>query len=195
MPSTNGDVNDALVAYKSATDLTRTELENSLIKSLSSYAKKIVWLKLHQDRPDTVNEAVQYVMAHLADFRGESKFSSWVYTIVERFCCRELRLKINNKEKLFGDFHEYQVEGLASYELDGDARMTLDRLTKTLSADEKRLIDLKLQGYSTAELAQLMKITETAAEGPWRRLSAKLRKREQKRNKNLTKTTPTSRKR
>lgn len=181
MPTT--DVNAALAAYQSATDSTRTGLERRLIKALETYAKKIVWLKLHQDRPETVNEAVEYVMAHLEAFKGDSKFSTWVYSVVQRYCYRELQRKIESKEKLFSDFPDQQVQGLASYQLDGNARLTLDRLRKSLSADENDLIDRKLQGYTNTEIAHLTSTTTSAIEGRWRRLCAKLRQSEAKRTK------------
>jgi RNA polymerase sigma factor (sigma-70 family) len=183
MPSTNGDVNAALAAYKNATDSNRSELERALIKALENYANKVVWLTLHQDRPEVANEAIQYVVSHLAEFRGESKFSTWAFSIVQRFCYRELQLKMSNKEILFSDLRSaHQVEGLASYELDGDARLTLDRLRRTLSDAENNLIDHRLQGYSNAEIAQLMKTSTTTIEGRWRRLCDKLRKCENKRS-------------
>jgi RNA polymerase sigma-70 factor (ECF subfamily) len=182
MPTTNGDVNAALAAHRCATDLTRSDLQSALIEALEHYAKRIVWLKLHQERPEIVNEAVQYVMAHLGDFRGESKFSTWVFSIVQRFCYRELEVKISNKEVLFSDYHStHQVERLASYELDGDARITLDRLREALSDDENNLIDRKLEGYTNAEIAESEATSTTAIEGRWRRLCAKLRQNETKR--------------
>ena len=179
MPTT--DVNAALAAYQSATDSTRSDRERGLIKALEHYAKRIVWLQLRQDRPEVVNEAVQYVMAHLADFRGDSKFSTWVYSVVQRYCYRELQLKINSREALFSAFPDFKVEGLASYELDGHARIDLDRLTKTLSKEQRNLINYKLQGYTSAEIAQLLKISTATVESRWRRLCTKLRKLEAER--------------
>lgn len=153
LPSANSDVNTTLAAYLAATDCTRAELEYALIKSLEKYAKKIVWLRLHEDRPDLVNEAVRYVLAHLADFKGNSKFSTYVFSIVERLCYREIKRKTTSKESVFSDFKEHEVDGLATYELDGDAKITLDRLRKTVSTDENQLINLRLQGYRTAQPA------------------------------------------
>jgi RNA polymerase sigma factor (sigma-70 family) len=178
MPSSNGDVNAAFAAYLSATDLTQPDLEYALVKSLEKYAKKIVWLTLHENRPEIVNESVHFVLAHLSDFRGEAKFSTWVFTIVRRLCYRELQRKITSKETLFSDFKDYQVEELATYELDGDAKMTLDRIRKTLSKDENELIGLKLQGYTHKEIAEEMGTTTSAIEGRWRRLCEKLRQTE-----------------
>ncbi len=175
MSSNNGDVNAALAAYRAATDSNRLDLQYGLIKSLEKYARKIVWLTLHETRPEIVNEAVQYVLAHLTDFKGDSKFSTWVFAVVRRLCFRELQHKITRKETVFSDFKDYQVEALATYELDGDAKITLDRLRKSLSQEENFLIDLKLQGHTYAEIAAQMAITVAAAESRWRRLCEKLR--------------------
>jgi RNA polymerase sigma factor (sigma-70 family) len=176
VPNRHRDVNTALAAYQSATESTRPELEYALIKALEKYARKIIWLKLHESRPEIANAAVHSVLAHLNDFKGESKFSTYVYSVVARRCFEELRRKITNKEMLLSEFKDYQVEALATYELDGDAKITLDRLRKTLSTDENDLIDLKLQGYTHPEIAQRMKATTSTIDGRWRKLCEKLRK-------------------
>jgi RNA polymerase sigma factor (sigma-70 family) len=175
MPSTNGNVNATFAAYLNATDLNRSELEDALIKSLEKYAKKIVWLTLHDTRPDIVNESVHFILVHLNDFRGKSKFSTWVFTIVRRRCYGELQRKISRKETLFSEFKDHQVDALATYELDGDAKMTLDRLRRGLSKPENDLIEFKLHGYTNREIAQEMATTMSAIDGRWRRLCEKLR--------------------
>lgn len=179
MQRPNLDVNEAFAAYTAAPD---SELENALVAAIERYAKKIVWIKLHQDHPEIVNEAVQSIMAHLADFRGNSKFSTWVFAVVVRLCYREIKLKVTTKETLFSDLKEHEVDGLATYELDGDAKITLDRLRKTLSQQENHRIDLRLQGFTHAEIAEMLTTTTTAIEGRWRRLCEKLRRAEKKKN-------------
>ena len=136
MPSNLTNVNAALAAYRAATDLNRVELEYQLIKSLEHYANRIVAIELHNGRPEIVNQAVQVALDQILDFKNESKFSTYFYTIVKRLCCGELRRKINNKETSFSQLDPIRVERLASYELDGDDRITLERLCKTLSKDE-----------------------------------------------------------
>jgi RNA polymerase sigma factor (sigma-70 family) len=182
MPTT-GDVNAALAAYQSATDTTRSEHEKQLIKELEHYAKRIVWLTLHQERPEIVNEGVQYILSNIHDFRGDSKFRTYVYTLIQRYCFREMQLKIDRKETSLTDLRAEMEASLASYELDGDARMTLDKIRKNLSDDEKELIDRKLEGYKTAEIAQLSSTSTSTIEGRWRRLCAKVRQNEAKRTK------------
>src|ERR1700731_286516 len=102
MPSVR-DVNAALSAYNNATKETLAERQDLLIRSLEHYAKRIVSMTLRRDDPEIVNEAVATVFAQLGAFRGESKFSSWVFPIVERICYRELRLKISRNETLFSE--------------------------------------------------------------------------------------------
>jgi len=175
MPSSNPDVNEAFAAYKASMDSTRPEQESVLIKALQNYARKIVWLTLRETRPEIVNEAVHYVLGHLDDFRGNSKFSTWVFAIVRRFCYGDLQRRTRRKETLFSEFKDYEIDGLATYELDGDAKMTLDRLRRTLTNDENRLIEFKLQGFTHAEIAQELSATTATIDGRWRRLCEKLR--------------------
>jgi len=55
-------VNEAFAAHLAASDSDRPATESALITSLEKYAKAIVSSKLHEDRPDIVNEAVQSVL-------------------------------------------------------------------------------------------------------------------------------------
>jgi RNA polymerase sigma factor (sigma-70 family) len=183
-------VNAALAAFQAATDLNRPELEYELIKSLEHYTTRIVSKTLRDTRPEIVNQAVQMALARIANFKGTSKFSTYIYSIVQNLCFTELRRKINNKETLFSDLDPLKVDGLASYQLDGDERMTIERMCKALSEEETNLIELKLQGYTNAEIAQLTKSTASATASRWSRLCDKLRQTETKNTRpSRTKTT------
>jgi RNA polymerase sigma factor (sigma-70 family) len=180
MPSTTGDVNAAFAAYNNATDSHRSELRYDLIKSLEKYARSIVWLTLHEDHPEIVNYAIAVIMAHLGDFKGIAKFSTWVYQIVQRQCYEELRRKITDRKTLVS-LDDHPAEDSATYELDGDAKFILDRLRQSLSDEENLLIDLKLQGHTSSEMAEILTTTTAAVESRWRRLCDKLEKTEKKR--------------
>lgn len=181
MRSTNGDVNAAFAAYQNATDSTRPELEYNLIRSLQKYARSIVSIKMREDHPEIVNDAVVYILSHLSDFRGEAKFTTWAYPIVERLCFAELRRKIIDRNMLVKEVTDEQVDESATYELNGDAKFVLDRLRQPLSEEENLLIDLKLQGHTNSETAQILSTTTVAVESRWRRLCNKLQKTEKKR--------------
>jgi RNA polymerase sigma factor (sigma-70 family) len=185
VPSNKTDVNAALAAFQAATDFNRPELENELIQSLEHYATRIVAIKLHDSRPEIVNQAVQMALAQLSDFKGTSKFSTYFFTIVQNLCFGELRRKIESKETLFSDLVEHKVEGLASYELDGDERMIIDRICKTLSKDDNLLLQLKMEGYTNAEIALRLSSTASAIESRWRRLCKKLRKAAEKQDRSF----------
>ncbi len=178
--SNRHDVNAALTVYRAATDSTRPALEQALIQSMEHYATRIVSKTLKDNRPDIVNHVVQMAIAQLEEFKGTSKYSTYFYAIAQRACFEELRRKINNRETPFSDLEPEQVEGLAHYELDGDSRMMLDDICKTLSAQEQLLINLKLQGYTNGEIAQLRGSTPTAIASRWGRLRSKLREAKEK---------------
>jgi hypothetical protein len=57
--------------------------------------------------------------------------------------------------------------GLASYELDIDKRMIIDKICKSLSEEENVLLQLKLQGFTNPEIAKGIS-TASAIESRWR---------------------------
>jgi RNA polymerase sigma factor (sigma-70 family) len=173
-------VNEAFAAYISATEADRSDCERSLIKALQKYAKTIVWQQLHEDRPDLVNEAVERAFHSLKSFEGRSQFHTWVHVIARRVCYSELTKKIRRRNTEI-PLSEYQDDTFASYELDGDARMTLDRIRRSLSPDENELIELKLQGYSNPEIASRLGVSTSTINGRWHRLCVKLRNTERSR--------------
>lgn len=177
------DVNEAYQAYTAATDEDRPQRELALIKALRNYANSAIWLTIQENRPDIVNEAVMAVMSQLSTFKGMCKFSTWVFEIIKRICFRELRLKImrREKEKSFSDFEDHQIEALASYERNDDAKMALDRIRECLTRDENELIEMKLQGHTSFEIARKLKTTPATIDKRLQRLFARLRKIERKR--------------
>jgi RNA polymerase sigma factor (sigma-70 family) len=57
-----------------------------------------------------------------------------------------------------------------------EAIESIDLLKKLVNSTERRLIDLRLAGLSTAQISQLLSIDPVAVRVRWSRLSAKLRK-------------------
>ena len=177
------NVNEAFAAYAAATDEDRPQSESALIKALRKYANSVIWLTIQENRPDIVNEAVSIVFSQLSDFKGASKFSTWAFSIIERICFRELKTKITirHNEKSFSDFEDFEIEALMSYEPDTETKTRLDALRETLSSEENELIDLKLQGHTSVEIAEKLETTSTTIDSRLRRLFAKLRKIDRKR--------------
>src|SRR5688572_30162663 len=92
----------------------------------------------------------------LADFRGESKFSTWLYTIVSTTCITFLRKKkldvhsLDN-EKVFemADSHD---SGFRANQVEQKSKVQMvNEAIKLLSADDARLITLFYKGEQSLE--------------------------------------------
>jgi RNA polymerase sigma-70 factor (ECF subfamily) len=92
----------------------------------------------------------------LADFRGESKFSTWLYTIVTTTCITFLRKKkldvhsLDN-EKVF-EIADNQNSGFKANQVEQKSKAQMvNEAIKLLSADDARIITLFYQGEQSLE--------------------------------------------
>ena len=133
-------------------------LYSDLVKRHQSFVFTIA-LRYTPNREDAEEIAQDvFVKAYrsLADFRGESKFSTWLYTIVTTTCITFLRRKkldvhsLDN-EKVFemadsqnSSFRANQVEQKSKVQMINEA-------IKLLSVDDARIITLFYQGEQSLE--------------------------------------------
>lgn len=133
-------------------------LYSDLVKRHQSFVFTIA-LRYTPNREDAEEIAQDvFVKAYrsLADFRGESKFSTWLYTIVTTTCITFLRRKkldvhsLDN-EKVFemadsqnSSFRANQVEQKSKVQM-------LNEAIKLLSVDDARIITLFYQGEQSLE--------------------------------------------
>jgi RNA polymerase sigma factor (sigma-70 family) len=98
----------------------------------------------------------------LADFRGDSKFSTWLYTIVTTTCLTFLRKKkldvhsLDN-EKVF-ELAENQDSGMNANQVEQKSRVSMvNRAIALLSTDDAQIITLFYKGeQSLDEIGHIM---------------------------------------
>src|SRR5687767_2488324 len=92
----------------------------------------------------------------LADFRGASKFSTWLYTIVNTTCItflRKKRLEVHSldNEKVF-EVADNQDSGMRANLVEQKSRMAMvNDAIKMLSTDDAEVITLFYKGEQTLE--------------------------------------------
>ena len=98
----------------------------------------------------------------LADFRGESKFSTWLYTIVTTTCLtflRKKKLEVHSldNEKVF-EMAENQDSGMDANQVEQKSRVSMvNRAIALLSPDDAQIITLFYKGeQSLEEIAKIM---------------------------------------
>ena len=100
----------------------------------------------------------------LADFRGASKFSTWLYTIVNTTCItflRKKRLEVHSldNEKVF-ELADNQDSGMRANLVEQKSRLAMvNHAIKMLSTDDAEVITLFYKGEQTLEeIAQILGI-------------------------------------
>ncbi|MFI5153507.1 MAG: RNA polymerase sigma factor [Chitinophagales bacterium] len=138
----------------------------SLVERYQNYVFTLVlrFIKIREDAEEVAQDIFIKAYRSLADFRGESKFSTWLYTIVRTSCITFLRKKkleissIDN-EKTFiqlanqeSGFSANQVERKSRHAMVNDA-------INLLSGDDAQIITLFYKAeQSLEEIGRIMGI-------------------------------------
>lgn len=141
-----------------------TQIYSEIVKRYQNFVFTIT-LRYTQSREDAEEVAQDvFVKAYrsLKDFRGESKFSTWLYTIVTTTCLSFLRKKkldvhsLDN-ERVF-EMADNQDSGFKANQVETKSRQAMvNEAIRLLSADDAKLITLFYKGeQSLDEIAKIM---------------------------------------
>lgn len=119
----------------------------------------------------------------LSDFRGESKFSTWLYTIVNTTCItflRKKRLEVHSldNEKVF-EAADNMDSGMRANMVEQKSRVSMvNQAIKMLSTDDAEVITLFYKGEQTLdEIAQILRIETNTAKVRLHRARARLKEK------------------
>jgi RNA polymerase sigma-70 factor (ECF subfamily) len=121
-----------------------------------------VALRLHQSVPDaedSVQEAFLKMFTALPGFKGESRFSTWMYRILVNTCISKLRmarLPVCSLEHL----ENVRGGGFRSAGEDASVKMILEQEIGRLSLGHRTVFVLyEVEGFSHSEIAGMLDIT------------------------------------
>src|SRR5688572_4587790 len=119
----------------------------------------------------------------LADFRGASKFSTWLYTIVNTTCIsflRKKRMEIHSldSEKVF-EVADSQDSGMRANLVEQKSRVAMiNSAIRMLNGDDAEIITLFYKGEQTLEeIAQILCIETNTAKVRLHRARARLKEK------------------
>ena len=119
----------------------------------------------------------------LADFKGASKFSTWLYTIVNTTCIsflRKKKLEVHSldNEKVF-EVADSQDSGMRANLVEQKSRVSMvNNAIKMLSADDAAVITLFYKGEQTLEeIAQILGIETNTAKVRLHRARTRLKEK------------------
>lgn len=142
------------------------------------YSKAITMLHEADEAEDVTQEIFTKVFLSLGKFEGQSKFSTWVYSIAYNFCVDRIRKRKRDRTLMaeeiddLPDLAEVPDNTLMQMQL-SELRYVLGELTP----DERTLLLLKYKdGVKISAIAELLDKTESAVKMRLKRTKAKAQK-------------------
>jgi len=165
-----------------------TQLYAELVKRYQSFVFTIIlrYTKSREDAEEISQDVFVKAYRSLADFRGDSKFSTWLYTIVNTTCITFLRKKkldtqsLDN-EKVF-EVADSQDSGFRANQVEQKSKLRMvNEAIQLLSPDDAKLITLFYKGeQSLEEIGNIMGIDPNTAKVKLHRARTRLKEKMEK---------------
>ena len=157
----------------------------SLVNRYQNYVFTLAlrFTKNREDAEEVSQDIFIKAYRALADFRGASKFSTWLYTIVNTTCItflRKKRLEIHSldNEKVF-EVADSMDSGMRANLVEQKSRVSMvTNAIKMLSTDDAEVITLFYKGEQTLEeIAQILGIEANTAKVRLHRARTRLKEK------------------
>ena len=144
------------------------------------------YIKSREDAEEVAQDVFVKAYRALADFKGASKFSTWLYTIVTTTCISFLRKKklethsLDN-EKLFETI-ENKDSGMSANQVEQKSKVTMvNNAIGLLNPDDAEIVTLFYKGEQTLdEIAQVLGIEANTVKVRLHRARTRLKEKMQK---------------
>lgn len=144
------------------------------------YSKAITMLRDEAEAQDATQEIFTKVFLNLGKFKGQSKFSTWVYSVTYNFCIDKIR-KEKRSRQLFTDHSEIPAgeqvdegddEGLRNMQLNG-----LRKVLRELQDHERTILLLKYKdGVKIKDIAKMLNKNDSAVKMQLKRAKEKAKR-------------------
>lgn len=121
-----------------------------------------------------ITSTVTKILMQMQHFRGDSAFSTWVERIARRDGYTEKRESQKQPFQLFEPEEGLFTKALQSSDA-ADGGVLVEQVFADLSAEEQTLLAGKMESYSDAQIAELLKITANAVKLRWQHLRDRIR--------------------
>jgi RNA polymerase sigma factor (sigma-70 family) len=164
-----------------------TRIFSELVKRYQNFVFTITlrYTPNREDAEEIAQDAFVKAFKSLSSFRGESKFSTWLYTITTTSCLSFLRKKKLNihsldNEKVFAVV-ENQDSGFNANQMEIKSRLSMvNEAIALLSADDASILTLFYKGeQSLEEISQVMGIEANAVKVRLHRARGRLKEKMQ----------------
>jgi|SRR5690606_14350066 len=142
------------------------------------YNKCLVFLHDPTEAQDLTHDIFVHLFVKLHTFRGESKFTTWLYSLTYNFCVNYIQRdaeKIHKKEEIRDDIMESAENTVSDKQL---FELRLDKLQRSMNEidpNDKALLIMKYQdNFSIKEIMGALGISESAVKMRLKRSKIKL---------------------
>ncbi|MHA4845843.1 RNA polymerase sigma factor [Flavitalea antarctica] len=164
-----------------------TRIFSELVKRYQNFVFTITlrYTPNREDAEEIAQDAFIKAFKSLASFRGESKFSTWLYTITTTSCLSYLRkkkldIRSLDNEKVMAVV-ENQDSGMSANQMETKSRQAMvNEAIQLLSADDANILTLFYKGeQSLEEISVVMGIEANAVKVRLHRARARLKEKMQ----------------
>lgn len=144
------------------------------------YSKAITMLRNQDEAEDATQEIFTKIFLNLGKFQGQSKFSTWVYSVTYNFCIDKIRKERRSRE-LFADELENPPDVEADDNEDQElVNMQVNDLRKVLlkmnDADRTLLLLKYKDGVKIKDIAKMFNKNESAIKMQLKRAKEKAKR-------------------
>lgn len=143
------------------------------------YNKCYGFARTKSEAEDLTQDVFLLLFVKLKTFKGNSKFSTWLYSLTYNFCAnyvnRDKQKKIRDNSVPVEDQNQNFSTDISDADLFQMKSDKLEKALKLIDPDDKSILLLKYQdGVSIKELTKLMEISESAIKMRLKRAKARI---------------------
>lgn len=142
------------------------ESNQGIIKSLCN-----AYYMNYEDRKDVFQDIILQLWKSFDTFRGESKVSTWIYSVSLNTILAKVR---KEKNKITAESISCSELALSNAMADDDTEL-LYLVLQSLKGLDKAIVILYLEGYKNKEISQILKLTPTNVSTRLSRVKAELK--------------------
>lgn len=131
------------------------------------YNKCYTFVNSEQEAQDLTHDIFIKIFVHLKTFRGESKLSTWIYSLTYHFCIQYINKKKTEKvifsNEILEDFRDQVDDKQAESELFEIKHTKLQEILLQLTVEDRMILLMKYQDeMSVKEIMKILKLNESA---------------------------------
>lgn len=131
------------------------------------YNKCFTFVNSEQEAEDLTHDIFIKIFVHLKTFRGESKLSTWMYSLTYHFCIQYINKKKTEKvifsNEITEDFRDEVDDKLTESELFEIKYTKLHEILLQLTVEDRMILLMKYQDeLSVKEIMKILKLNESA---------------------------------